>query len=569
MVLLDASPLDPFGGSWLAAAVASLPIVSMLVTLGLLRWKAHLAGLFSWGVAALVAVLAFGMPLAQMLSTSVQGIAYGIFPILWILITAIWMYEVTVAAGRFDDLRATFFLISDDPRVVGLIIAFCFGGLLEALAGYGAPVAITAAMLIAVGFGPLRSALIALLANTVPVAFGAVGLPVLVAAEVGQFDDVLAISPITGRMTAVMCLVVPFLLLLVMDGKKGVRECWQVGLVIGATFGLTKWVVSATNLYTLTEIFASVMSLAMALVLLRFWQPVGGASAAARIKEPLDPGLESTHATQSEDSAATKLTAVLEQLTTRRIVMALVPYIMVIGVFMIAAIPPVKELLVSTDLSFEWPLLQDSPAETDALSTHQVFTLGWASTPGILLALVAVLTGLVYQMTLAQIFRVLWTHVVRMRHTAMTIGCVVALAYVMGDSGQAIALGIFIAGTGAAYAWFSPVLGWIGTYVTGSDTASNILFSELQSNVGITVGGDHEPLVHNLRALFVGSGAAGGVVGKMISPQSLAIAASAIGIQGAESVILRSIFKWSLLLLALLCIMSGLMSTPVLGWLLP
>ena len=249
--------------------------------------------------------------------------------------------------------------------------------------------------------------------------------------------------------------------------------------------------------------------------------------------------------------------------------MALVPYIMVIGVFMIAAIPPVKELLVSTDLSFEWPLLQDSPAETDALSTHQVFTLGWASTPGILLALVAVLTGLVYQMTLAQIFRVLWTHVVRMRHTAMTIGCVVALAYVMGDSGQAIALGIFIAGTGAAYAWFSPVLGWIGTYVTGSDTASNILFSELQSNVGITVGGDHEPLVHNLRALFVGSGAAGGVVGKMISPQSLAIAASAIGIQGAESVILRSIFKWSLLLLALLCIMSGLMSTPVLGWLLP
>lgn len=217
---------NPLGAQWLSALVAALPVIAMLVTLGGLRWKAHLAGPFSWLLAVLVAVTAFGMPVLTALATSAHGFVYGIFPIIWILLTAIWMYEVTVASGRFDDLRRTFFLISEDPRVLGLLIAFCFGGLLEALAGFGAPVAITAAMLIAIGFAPLRSALVALLANTVPVAFGAVGLPVLMAAKTGGFDDVLAISPITGRMTALMCLVVPFLLLAVMDGRKGLKECW-------------------------------------------------------------------------------------------------------------------------------------------------------------------------------------------------------------------------------------------------------------------------------------------------------------------------------------------------------
>ena len=272
---------NPLGAQWLSALVASLPIVAMLITLGGLRWKAHLAGPFSWLVAAAVAVVGFGMPPLMALSTSVHGFAYGIFPIVWILLTAIWMYEVTVASGRFDDLRRTFHLISDDQRVLGLLIAFCFGGLLEALAGFGAPVAITAAMLIAIGFAPLRSALIALLANTVPVAFGAVGLPVLMAARVGGFDDVLAISPITGRITALLCLVVPFLLLAVMDGARGLRQCWPFGLVIGVSFGVTKWIVSATPLYNLTEVFASIVSVGVSLAFLRLWQPRGAARAHA------------------------------------------------------------------------------------------------------------------------------------------------------------------------------------------------------------------------------------------------------------------------------------------------
>lgn len=554
---------NPLGTQWLSAAAAVLPIVAMLITLGALRWKAHVAGLFSWMVAAIVAVTVFGMPVVSTLSTSVQGFVYGMFPIVWILLTAIWMYEVTVASGRFEDLRRIFFRISDDPRVVGLLIAFCFGGLLEALAGFGAPVAITAAMLLAVGFSPLRSALIALLANTVPVAFGAVGLPVLTAARVGGFDDVLDISPITGRLTALLCLVVPFLLLAVMDGMKGVRECWPMGLVIGAAFGVTKWIVSATSLYNLTEVFAAVFSVAIALAFLRVWKPKGAETAVARIGIPIDPKIEEGYSPPVQ-------TQVQERpLSGGRIFMALVPYLMVIVVFGLAATPAVKQALASLDLTFEWPLLQDLQDAAGDPASHQAFTFGWASTPGILLALIAILTGFIYRMPLSETFRVLWTNAKKMRFAALTIGSVVALAYVMGDSGQTLALGLFIAGAGALYAWLAPILGWIGTYVTGSDTSANILFSQLQSSVGTEIGPGSHLGTFNMRALLVGANAAGGVVGKMISPQSLAIAAAAIMLPGSESVILRRILKWSLLLLALLCILSGLMSTPVLSWLLP
>ena len=195
---------DPLGSQWLSALVAVIPIVCMLVTLGALRWKAHIAGAVSWALAFVVAILAFKMPVTMAVSSSIQGFVYGLFPIVWILLMAIWMYQVTVISGRFEDLRNTFFLISDDPRVLGLLIAFCFGGLLEALAGFGAPVAIAAAMLVAVGFSPIRAALIALLANTVPVAFGAVGLPVIQAAAVGGFENVLSISPTTVLVTSII-----------------------------------------------------------------------------------------------------------------------------------------------------------------------------------------------------------------------------------------------------------------------------------------------------------------------------------------------------------------------------
>jgi len=534
----------------------------MLVTLGVLRWKAHIAGAVSWALAFLVAVLAFKMPAMMALSTSIHGFVYGLFPIVWILLMAIWMYQVTVISGRFEDLRNTFFLISDDPRVLGLLIAFCFGGLLEALAGFGAPVAIAAAMLVAIGFSPIRAALIALLANTVPVAFGAVGLPVIQAAKVGGFgDNVLAISPITGQLTAMLCLVVPFLLLAVMDGKKGIRECWPFGLVVGITFGIVKWIVSSTPLYNLTELVAAVVSVGVAILFTRFWKPKGATESVARIGQPVDPELE-TEPVKVEAADTSGLTG-------SRIFMALVPYLLVIAVFGIAAIDSVKQFLKSTDISFAWPGLGEMLSMAGEKSSHQTYTLQWASTPGILLALVALLTALIYGVSLKDAFKELWVNVKKMKFAMLTIGAVVALAYVMGDSGQTLALGMFIAGAGAIYPFLAPVLGWIGTYVTGSDTSANILFSGLQSGVGEQIGANSALGVEGMRQLLVGSNAAGGVVGKMISPQSLAIASSAIGLAGSESAILRRIIAWSFVLLFMLCLLAGLMSTPVLSWLLP
>lgn len=555
---------NPLGAQWLSALVAAFPIMAMLVTLGVLRWKAHLAGPFAWLIAFAVAITAFGMPVPMALATSVQGLVYGVFPIGWILLTAIWMYEVTVASGRFDDLRRTFHLISADPRVLGLLIAFCFGGLLEALAGFGAPVAITAAMLVAIGFSRLRAAMVALLANTVPVAFGAVGLPILMAARAGGFDDVLAISPIAGRLTAILCLVVPFLLLLVMDGRRGLAQCWPFGLVVGLSFGITKWVVSATPLYNLTEVFAAVISVVVAIGFLRVWRPQGSADAVTRV------GLAVRGEPEASESGGVEPGAeVGGRLGAGRIAMALVPYVLVIVVFAVAALPPVRSVLVATDVHFAWPLLDGLRTVGGEAASHRTFTLAWASTPGILLALVAIVTGLVYRMSLGEIFGVLGRTALRLRFAMVTIGSVVALAYVMGDSGQTLALGLLLAGAGAAYPYLAPVLGWIGTYVTGSDTSANILFSGLQSSVGEQIGAGSELGTDGMRVLLVGSGATGGVVGKMISPQSLAIASTAIGMPGAESVILRRIVGWSLVLLVFLCVLSGLMATPVLGWLVP
>lgn len=553
-------PTNPLGQGWLSAAVAFIPILVMLLTLGVLRWRAHLAGATSWLVAVIVAVAAFGMPWHMALASSVAGFLYGLFPIVFILLAAIWMYQLTVISGRFDDLRRTFFLISDDPRVLGILIAFCFGGLLEALAGFGAPVAIAAAMLIAIGFSMVRAALTALVANTVPVAFGAVGLPVLMAAQTGNVP-VLDVAAVTARICAALGLVVPFLLLAIMDGKRGLRECWPFGLFVGAIFGATKIVVASTDLYNLTEVFASVITVALAMVFLRVWKPSGGEEAAARIGIAMEPTIE--------DNVVAQRTTDAEQLTTRRIVMALVPYLLVVVVFAIAALGPIKALLASANITFGWPLLGELSTAAGEPAAHRSFTVPLLSQPGFLMVLVALAVGVIYRVPAREIFAELGRTAQKMRYSAITIGFVVALAYVMGDSGQTLALGLFVAGAGAAYPFLAPILGWIGTYVTGSDTSANILFSSLQSGVGEQIGADSALGADAMRTLLVGSGAAGGVVGKMISPQSLTIAATAIGLAGGEAAILRRALRYSLVLLVLMCLFAGAMSTPVLSVLVP
>lgn len=261
---------EPLGSVWLSALVALLPLVAIFVTLGALRWKAHWAGLSALVVAGVVAVAAFGMPVHLALLSATEGAVFGLFPIMWIVFTAIWLYQLTVAAGRFEDLRAAFGLISDDPRVQAIIIAFCFGGLLEALAGFGAPVAITGVMLMALGFSPVRAAVVVLLANTAPVAFGAVGTPIITAGTLTgiPYDE---IGAVVGHQTPVLAFVVPTLLVLLVDGRRGVRQVWPVALVIGLAFALAQWLAATYLSVELTDIVASLAGLAAGVLLLRFW----------------------------------------------------------------------------------------------------------------------------------------------------------------------------------------------------------------------------------------------------------------------------------------------------------
>ena len=571
--------LTPIGDSlWLSAIVAILPLLSIFVTLGLLKWKAHWAGLTALAISILVAILGFKMPTSLALLAGTEGAAYGLLPIMWIVFSAIVLYQVTVVAGRFEDLRAAFHLVSDDPRVQAIIIAFCFGALLEALAGFGAPVAITGVMLIAVGFAPLRAAAVALLANTAPVAFGAIGIPIITAGNLTKIDYN-TIGAYVGHQTPVLAFVVPLMLVFLVDGRRGVRQTWPVALVIGLAFGIAQWVSATFISVELTDVIASLVGLAAGVIMLRFWQPEGRdeahrSLAVAREQELVLVGAGGSNsgsstpngtAVDSDDVAYTSAEELDERarsLTPGRILMALLPYLLVIAVFAASKlIDPVKNFLAGTDVKIAWPGLDGQVLTTSGtVSSSTVYPFSWLSSPGSLLLICSVVVAAIYRVSPGA-----WIHefvdtAVKLKFAFVTVASVLGLAYVMNLSGQTITIGTWIAGAGAAFAFLSPILGWLGTAVTGSDTSSNALFATLQQTAGQQAGIDP--------TLLVAGNSAGGVVGKMISPQNLTIAAVAVGLVGKESDIFRKVFLWSIGLLAVICLLVGLQST-VLSWMLP
>ncbi|WP_226365567.1 L-lactate permease [Pseudonocardia sp. ICBG162] len=557
---------EPLGSLWLSALVALLPLVAIFVTLGALRWKAHWAGLAALVVAVVVAVAAFGMPVHLALLSATEGAVFGLFPIMWIVFTAIWLYQLTVAAGRFEDLRAAFGLISDDPRVQAIIIAFCFGGLLEALAGFGAPVAITGVMLMALGFSPVRAAVVVLLANTAPVAFGAVGTPIITAGTLTgiPYNE---IGAVVGHQTPVLAFIVPTLLVLLVDGKRGVRQVWPVALVIGLAFAVAQWLAATYLSVELTDIVASLAGLAAGVVLLRFWQPRGGAEAmeTLRIERTADAPVEDPGG-DGGGSVATEQRTLAERsqaLSVGRLFMAFAPYLLIIVVFSVAKlVGPVSTFLTGTDLKIGWPGLdgQVLGASGDPVSTT-TYSFQWLSSPGSLLLICGIGVAVMYRLAPATAVREFAATAYKLRFAFLTVATVLALAYVMNLSGQTISIGTWIAGTGAAFAFLSPILGWLGTAVTGSDTSANALFATLQQTAAEQAGLDPH--------LMVAANTSGGVVGKMISPQNLTIAATAVGIAGRESELFRRTILWSVGLLAVLCVLVFLQSTPVLGWMLP
>ena len=573
--------LAPLGGSLVGSAlIALIPLLTVFVTLGWLRWKAHVAGLTAVAVAILVAVLVYRMPPGLAVLSATEGAVFGLFPIMWIVFTAIVLYQITVVSGRFEDLRATFHLISDDPRIQAIIIAFCFGGLLEALAGFGAPVAITGVMLMALGFSPLRAAAVVLLANTAPVAFGAIGTPIITAGALTKIPYT-EIGAYVGHQTPFIAVYVPLLLVLMVDGRRGVRQTWPVAVVVGVAFAVAQWISATYISVELTDIIASLVGLAVAVVFLRFWQPVGKEAAHATLAVERERDLVlaaagsvatatgkgggpsgAKSATAAYAVSAQELETRARGLTKGRIVMALFPYLIVIAVFSIAKlVAPVKAWLASTDLKIPWPGLDGNVlTATGAKNTSTVYTLPWLSGPGTSLLICSLITAVVYGVTMAAWGKELKETAYKMRFAFLTVSSVLALAYVMNLSGQTITVGTWIAGTGAAFAFFSPVLGWIGTAVTGSDTSANALFATLQQTAAKGAGLDP--------TLLVAANTSGGVVGKMISPQNLTIAATAVGLVGRESDIFRKVILWSVGLIIVMCLLVGLQST-VLAWMLP
>jgi lactate permease len=561
--------LDPVGGSLaLSALCGAIPLLTLFVLLGGLKVRAWLSGLISLAVALVVAIALFDMPTGQALLAGTEGAAFGFFPILWIVINAIWVYNLTVATGHFDVLRRSFEKVSPDQRIQAIIIAFCFGALLEALAGFGTPVAITVVMLMALGFEPLKAAAVALIANTAPVAFGALATPIVTLSTVasGASDasglDVDTLGAMVGRQTPILALVVPLILVFVVDGKRGLRNTWLAAVVCGVAFAVAQFVASNYISVQLADIVAALVAAASVVLLLRVWTPADVLVAQPSTTQPRDAASVPVTAGSGGGGVSTGSAAEVPDDSRADVARAYAPYLVIIAIFSITNITAVKEFLAKEPwtYSFAWPGLDVYNTAGDAVSTT-TYVFNWLPAAGTLMIIAGLITAAILRITPSTMARTYAATYVELRSAIITVMAVLGLAYVMNLSGQTGSMGAWLAGAGAGFAILSPILGWIGVAVTGSDTSANALFGALQVQTAADAGLDP--------TLMAAANSSGGVLGKMVSPQNLAIAAAAVGMAGREGDIFRKVLGWSLGLLVLMCIIVGLQSTPVLDWMVP
>jgi lactate permease len=543
--------LDPVAHSlaW-SSLIAALPLLLLFVLLGGLRVTAWIASLVSLALAILLAILVYGMPLGQALLAGTEGAAFGFFPILWIVINAIWVYQMTVETGHFDVLRRSFARVSDDQRVQAVIIAFSFGALLEALAGFGTPVAVTSVMLMALGFRPLKAAALALTANTAPVAFGAMATPILTLGKVTDLPSD-TLGAMVGRQTPILALFVPLALVAIVDGWRGIRETWPVALTCGVVFALAQYATSNFISVPLADVVASLLSAAAVVAMVRV----------ARLRREHEPAvIAGGAADEPTPEFAERVQSKGANPDNRaEVVRAYAPYAIIIAVFVICQITAVKKLLDKATIKFHWPGLHVVSPKGKPVSLTE-FTLNLLTTPGTQMLVAGVLTMIVLKLSVPRALKAYGATLVQLRFAIATVMLVLALAFVMNLSGQTITLGTWMAGAGGAFALLSPVLGWLGVAVTGSDTSSNSLFGALQVTAANQAGLSD--------VLMAATNSSGGVLGKMISPQNLAIAAAAVGMNGKEGDIFRRVVVWSVVFLALLCVLSALQAS-VLSWMVP
>ncbi len=539
---------DPAGNLWLSSLIALLPIAFFFVALAVLRMKGWLAGTITVVIALAVALLFYRMPLSQALAAAGYGFVYGLWPIAWIILGAVFLYKVSVKTGQFDIIRASILSVTEDQRLQMLMVGFAFGAFLEGAAGFGAPVAITAALLVGLGFKPLYAAGLCLIVNTAPVAFGAMGIPIIVAGQVTGLDA-FEIGQMAGRQLPFLTVIVLFWIMAIMDGWRGIKETWPAVLVAGGSFAIAQYLTSNFIGPELPDITASLTSLVCLTLFLRKWTPV-------RIFR--------FDTETSAEAAAQALEA--PRYSTGQIVKAWSPFLILTAMVTIWSIKPFKALFATGGALEHWVLKIPVPALDQLVlkmppivpvptGYEAIYRFDAVSATGTAIMLGAVIAIVLLKMRPAAALRTFAETANELKVPIYSIGMVLAFAFIANYSGLSATLALALAHTGKAFTFFSPFLGWLGVFLTGSDTSSNALFSALQATTAQQIGVSE--------VLLVAANTTGGVTGKMISPQSIAIACAAVGLAGKESDLFRFTVKHSLIF----TVMVGIITTVQAYWL--
>lgn len=536
----------PLGSLGLSAFVAAIPIIFFFVALAALRMKGHVAAAITLLLSLGVAILAYGMPVPQALAAAGFGFAYGLWPIAWIIVAAVFLYKIVVKTGQFDIIRASVLSITDDQRLQMLLIGFSFGAFLEGAAGFGAPVAITAALLVGLGFKPLHAAGLCLIANTAPVAFGAMGIPIIVAGQVTGIDA-FHIGAMAGRQLPLLSLAVPFWLVFMMDGLRGVRQTWPAALVAGGSFAVTQYFTSNHIGPELPDITSSLVSLVALAAFLKVWQPSRAKQTAGGIVASGGGAALAGFGTGGNGSGTSRQPS---PYTLAQTVRAWSPFLILTAVVTVWSVAPFKALfaahgaLVSTVLKFhvaglDQLVVKTAPIAATPKALDAVLKIDLVSAVGSAILVTALISMALLRMKPRDACVTFGETLTELTRPILSIGLVLAFAFVANYSGMSSTLALMLAGTGAAFPFFSPFLGWLGVFLTGSDTSSNALFCSLQQATAHQLGVPE--------TLAVAANTTGGVTAKMISPQSIAVACAATGLVGKESELFRFTVRHSLL----------------------
>ncbi|MEG0231233.1 MAG: L-lactate permease [Hafnia sp.] len=543
---------DPIGNIWLSSLIAALPILFFFFALIKLKLKGYIAATITVGIALLVALFFYQMPADRAFASVIYGFFYGLWPIAWIIIAAVFVYKISVKTGQFDIIRSSILSITPDQRLQMLIVGFCFGAFLEGAAGFGAPVAITAALLVGLGFNPLYAAGLCLIVNTAPVAFGAMGIPIIVAGQVTGLDS-FEIGQMVGRQLPFLTIIVLFWIMAIMDGWRGIKETWPAVVVAGGSFAVAQYLSSNFIGPELPDIISSLVSLVCLTTFLRVWQP-------KRIFRFNDVG-----------ASVTDQTLARQNYTAKQVIRAWMPFIFLTATVTIWSIPPFKALFAKGGALQDWvfnfsvPLLDKlvakmPPVVAESMPYAAVYKLDWLSATGTAIMVAAVISVIYLRMKPQAAVATFFSTMKELALPIYSIGMVLAFAFISNYSGLSATLALALAHTGDAFTFFSPFLGWLGVFLTGSDTSSNALFAALQATTAQQIGVSD--------VLLVAANTTGGVTGKMISPQSIAIACAAVGLVGKESDLFRFTVKHSLIFTCMVGVITTLQAY-LLTWMIP